>query len=607
MSRKDAKVTRKSQPDVFAAPGAALPVLIDSRATPALAPSFTPAAPVGYGAALDPAQILISVGEVAYQWEIGSDRLSLGANATEVLKIDPAAITSGSAYSALIGGPDANTRSDAVTRSDRLDEGAGVAYTVQYCLRTETAALWVEDCGRWFAGADGRPAYAHGVVRVINDRHRQEERLDYLSRFDALTGEFNRWSLLQVLTSTLDDAIRLRTSCGFLLIAIDELDHLNESYGFMTADEVIAAVGKRIRAKLRGGDCIGRMSGNRFGVVLKNCGPDDLEMAADRLSIGVRDDMVQTSAGPVMVTVTIGGVVAPRHARTVDEVLVRAQEAMSRAKARRRGSFHAYQPSVEREAKRRENMRATDEIVAALNDRRVALVFEPVAWTKTREVAFYECLMRLQRPDGSLLPAQDVVPVAERLGLVRLLDHRVLELVVGELAAVPDLHASLNVSPPSITDPDWWHGLVAHLRMHPGVAKRLIIEITETAAIQDINETRGFVARAKDLGCRIAIDDFGAGYTSFRNLRKLGVDMVKIDGAFVQNVMRSADDRAFVQTLIDLARRLHLETVAEWVQDEEAAAVLAGWGCDYLQGALIGRASPERPWRVAPTQATSRA
>ena len=104
------------------------------------------------------------------------------------------------------------------------------------------------------------------------------------------------------------------------------------------------------------------------------------------------------------------------------------------------------------------------------------------------------------------------------------------------------------------------------------------------------------MARVKDLGCRIAIDDFGAGYTSFRNLRKLGVDMVKIDGAFVQNLTRSEDDRAFVRTLIDLARRLGLETVAEWVQDEEAAAMLADWGCDYLQGALIGLASLERPW-----------
>ena len=121
-------------------------------------------------------------------------------------------------------------------------------------------------------------------------------------------------------------------------------------------------------------------------------------------------------------------------------------------------------------------------------------------------------------------------------------------------------------------------------------------EITETAAIQDVDDARGFVTRVKDLGCRIAIDDFGAGHTSFRNRRKLGVDLVKIDGAFVQNMMKSGDDAAFVRTLIDLARRLGLKTVAEWVQDEEAAKVLSDWGCDYLQGALIGLATSERPW-----------
>ena len=103
----------------------------------------------------------------------------------------------------------------------------------------------------------------------------------------------------------------------------------------------------------------------------------------------------------------------------------------------------------------------------------------------------------------------------------------------------------------------------------------------------------------KNFGSRIAIDDFGAGYTSFRNLRKLGVDIVKIDGAFVQNIARSADDRAFVQTLIDLARRLNIKTVVEWVQDEEAAVMLREWGCDYIQGRLIGLASPQRPWSVA--------
>jgi EAL domain-containing protein (putative c-di-GMP-specific phosphodiesterase class I) len=146
-------------------------------------------------------------------------------------------------------------------------------------------------------------------------------------------------------------------------------------------------------------------------------------------------------------------------------------------------------------------------------------------------------------------------------------------------------------------DTDWWASIESLMRAHPGVAERLIVEITETVAIQNVDDLRRFVTRLKDLGSRIAIDDFGAGYTSFRNLRKLAVDIVKIDGAFVQNVAASADDRAFVQTLIDLARRLKIKTVAEWVQDEAAAAMLRDWGCDYIQGRLIGLASAARPWR----------
>jgi EAL domain-containing protein (putative c-di-GMP-specific phosphodiesterase class I) len=204
--------------------------------------------------------------------------------------------------------------------------------------------------------------------------------------------------------------------------------------------------------------------------------------------------------------------------------------------------------------------------------------------------------MRIRRADGELVPASAVIPIAEQLGLVRLIDHRVMELLIAEMVAAPTLVASLNVSPDSATDPDWWAALGAHLRSRRGLAQRLIIEITETAAIQDIGETAGFVTRAKDLGCRIAIDDFGAGYTSFRNLRALGVDVIKIDGAFVQNLTRSEDDRVFVRTLIELGRSLGLKTVAEWVQEEQAASMLAGWGCDYLQGALIARATVERPW-----------
>jgi EAL domain-containing protein (putative c-di-GMP-specific phosphodiesterase class I) len=220
-----------------------------------------------------------------------------------------------------------------------------------------------------------------------------------------------------------------------------------------------------------------------------------------------------------------------------------------------------------------------------------------VVEAKARKVAFYECLIRVHRSDGRIAHASEIIPVAERIGLMRMLDYRVLELVVNELAAAPDLTASVNVSPASTVDPDWWARLGALLHANANAAARLVIEITETAAaIQDVADARGFVTRVKGLGCCIAIDDFGAGYTSFRNLRKLGVDIVKIDDAFVQNIVKSSDDRAFVHTLIDLSRWLGLKTVVEWVQDEEAAQLLSDWGCDCPQGALIGLATHARPW-----------
>jgi diguanylate cyclase (GGDEF)-like protein len=549
--------------------------------------------------AFDPARIMESIGEAPYEWTIETDVLAWGANATDVLMVGSlAAISSGRNYAKLLASDAPANRFDVVMKSSQRDGGTGVPYQVQYALHPSGSdkPLWIEDVGRWFAGADGKPARAHGVVRVFNDRHDHEARLAYLSRFDGLTGEMNRFHLTEVLETTFNQAVVQRGSCGFMLVAIDNLARINESYGFDVADEAIGAVAKRLRAKMRGGDQLGRFSGNKFGVILNNCTPEDMEKAAERLIAGVRDDVVRTGMGPVAVTVTIGGVTAPRHAANVPEMLARAQETLDRAKTKRLRSFQIYRPNIERETLRRENVRAADEIVNALNERRILLAFQPVAETVSRRTAYYECLMRIRRADGSVAPAKDVITIAERLGLVRLLDHRVLELLISEMAAVPALHSSVNVSPASIIDPDWWSTLGALLRANSGVAERLIVEITESMAIHDVDYTRGFVARVKDLGCKIAIDDFGSGYTSFRNLRKLGVDVLKIDGAFVHNLMRSDDDRSFVRSLVDLARRLGLKTVAEWVQDEPSAQLLTEWGCDYLQGVLIGLASVERPW-----------
>ena len=386
-----------------------------------------------------------------------------------------------------------------------------------------------------------------------------------------------------------------------MLAAIDNLGRINEAYGFDIADEVIAAVATRIRSQLRGKDHLGRFSGNKFGVILNNCTPDDMLVAADRLLAGARDDVVQTSAGPVAVTVTIGGVTAPRHARNVDEVLARAQDALDSAKAKRRGSFQAYRPNPEREAQRQENVRATDEIIKALNDRRIFLVYEPVVAIGSRAAGL------LRMPDARA-PRRRQPAGGQRGGAARRAARPrapARSPRARARARRAGRRARPQGEPQRLGRLDRRSGLVGVARRRAARASRhrpsgSPSRSPRPTAIQDIDDTRGFVARVKDLGCRIAIDDFGAGYTSFRNLRKLGVDIVKIDGAFVQNLKRSEDDRAFVQTLIDLARRLGLETVAEWVQDEEAAAILADWGCDYLQGALVGLASPERPWAAHP-------
>jgi diguanylate cyclase (GGDEF)-like protein len=542
--------------------------------------------------------ILASLGQAAFVWDIATDSITWSDHAGAVFSgIPTASLAKGSEFSRLIE-PVRTIRSDALANSPSAHGAEGAPYRIEYGVRTSSSepVLWIEETGCWFAGPDGRPVRAQGIVRINNERHAREEQLLKLSRHDPLTGELNRTHLIASLAEAIEQSTRFRTSCAFMLIGIDHLARINDAFGFDVADAVISEVATRIRSRLRGGDVLGRFSGNKFGLILKNCTVDDMNVAAERFLAGIRDEVVPTQSGPVSVTASIGAVSVPRYARSANEAINRAHETLDMAKRRRAGSFSVWRPNVERDAQRRVNIRVTDEIVTALNERRIVTAFEPVVEAGSRDTAFYECLIRMEQDDGQVLLAPDIVPVAEKLGLIRLVDHRVLELVVAELAVSPNVQLSLNISPETTMDPDWWSSIESLMRAHPGVAERLIVEITETVAIQDIDDLRGFVTRLKNFGSRIAIDDFGAGYTSFRNLRKLGVDIVKIDGAFVQNVARSADDRAFVQTLIDLARRLQIKTVAEWVQDEEAAIMLRDWGCDYIQGRLIGLASSARPW-----------
>ena len=242
--------------------------------------------------------------------------------------------------------------------------------------------------------AAGSPAPTAGrraprdIVRVNNERHAHDEQLLKLSRDDPLTGELNRTHLIAALAEAIEEAARFRSSCAFMLIGIDHLARINDAFGFDVADAVISEAAMRIRARLRGGDVLGRFSGNKFGLILKNCTVEDMNIAAERFLAGIRDDVVPTKSGPVSVTASIGAVSVPRYARSADEAINRAQETLDMTKRRRAGSFSLWRPNVERDAQRRVNIRVTDEIVTALNERRIVMAFEPVVEARSRDAAF---------------------------------------------------------------------------------------------------------------------------------------------------------------------------------------------------------------------------
>ena len=552
----------------------------------------------------DAREILTAVREVVYEWSIESDAMRWGANALDVLGVASLdQIATGGGYANLLDPNNLSSRHDAILNGSGTDLGKGIAYQVQYSILPngvgQEPRLWLEDIGRWYADANGKPARAHGVLHVINERYEREQRLAFLSRYDELTGYFNRSHLLTTLGDALLNAKRFRHSIAFLIVAVDNFRAINEAYGFDIADQVFAAVARRIKSQLRDGDAIGRYSGNKLGLVLMNCGEEDMHAAAERFHAAVRDNVISTDASSVAVTVSIGGVALPRHGRTVNEAMARAQEGLHLARLRGNGRFMAYAHSSSRQARRRSNAALSSELVAALNDRRLKLAFQPVVDIKTRLPVFHETLLRLERPNRSIVAASDFVALSERLGLIRLIDHYVLHRSLEALAAAPAAKVSLNVSAETVGDNEWLSYLAATVTSRPDIAGRLIVEITETAVIRNLDEASHFVATVHELGGRIAIDDFGAGYTSFRNLRSLAVDLVKIDGSFVENLPRSPDDQAFVRTLVELAQNFDIETVAEWVQDEETVALLAGWGVDRLQGELTGAASLEWPWPAA--------
>lgn len=534
-----------------------------------------------------------AAGAIVFDWTVADDRI-VWEGAIETLP--PQVFSGRSSYGRqLLAALDSETRH---RMTDILNTHGrdSVFFEIEAELASPLGTVWFTIAGTRIPGADGVSERLTGAMRDITERKHQYNRLTYLATRDELTGHLNRNSLRAELAEAIAAAQKQERHCGFLVASIDRLAMINDSYGFDAADEVIVAVGERLARCLRSSDVIGRTAGNKFGVILKNCTEGDITLVAERLRTVVRGEVVDTRTGQVAVTSSVGAVWLPGSASSSQEAMLRAEEALERARGRGRDGFCVYHRSELREGARVRLMHVADEVVSALKDNRLVFAYQPIVDAVTRQVVEYECLLRLIRADGSVAPAGHFIPAAEQLGLVRLVDRRALEMAVATLEAHPGVILSVNVSGTTAQDSAFLMSFVDYVKAHAAVADRLVVELTETAALHHFEENAQFVSRLRDMGCRVAIDDFGAGYTSFRNLQMLRVDKVKIDGSYVAQLATSPENQIFVRTLVDLAKNFNLKTTAEWVGTDEEAALLQSFGVDYFQGFFFGQPLLKPEW-----------
>ncbi len=538
----------------------------------------------------DPLAILNSIGEAVYDWDLLTDRLAWSPNAANVLRIDEAAqIATGRAYHECTAAVSAASRHAAIAGTGRTDTGSGVPYQVHYAIETTVAGrpelVWVDDTGRWFAGPDGRPAQAHGLVRVTAGRRSVESVTT--GDFDPLTGCLSRARFLSVLGAALSRPGGRSNNFGLLLIGLDDLGGLNRRHGYDTVDEALAGVGRALRTQIRSADCLARVAGNTFALLLAGCDAEQIAPAAARtLEIFDREPFT-TSAGPVAITAHIGGALAYRHGRTVHALMLNAETALAEA-VEIADCFQLFDPTGAAQDDALRIGDTADTIVAALNDGRVGIALQPIV-SRSGEVMMAEALLRVRLPDGQVLEPAALLPAAEQRGLTALLDARVFDVAVAHIRESGRC-LSLNVSAQTLRDPAWPDRVAAAARMNPGVGEKLVFEITESVAAADLDATSRALESVRACGARIAIDHFGAGHASLRTLRVLAPHFLKIDGAFVQNLARSPDDRFVVRSLLAMAREIGAPAIAEWVENASTAAILSEWGVACLQGSYFGAA-----------------
>ena len=446
--------------------------------------------------------------------------------------------------------------------------------------------------------ADGVASGTIAQIQDVSDRRRHEDQLVYLADHDALTGLLNRRGFQRELEAHVAEVVRNGPSGALLMLDVDHFKYVNDTLGHKAGDEVIVAVADLLRSRLRRTDVVARIGGDEFAVLLPHGTGADADRAAESILRTLRERQPHLpTLGRLKLTASIG--VAPIVAGTLtaDELLINADLAMYDAKEGGRDQVSDFETSHADQPRIKARITWMERISGALEGDGFTLFAQPIQALDTGTVAMHELLLRMYAEDGELIGPATFLAVAERFELVQDIDRWVVDhackLLRDSGRAGVTSALAINVSARSINDPDRLLTHIAAALERTGAdPARLIVEITETAAVSQIHHARAFARDLRRLGCRLALDDFGAGFGAFAYLKHLPFDFLKIDGEFVTNARHSRPDALIVRALRDMAHGLDKQVIAEYCADAETLDFLRAEGIDYAQGYHLGRPAP---------------
>jgi diguanylate cyclase (GGDEF)-like protein/PAS domain S-box-containing protein len=427
----------------------------------------------------------------------------------------------------------------------------------------------------------------------VGDRLRQEQRMSYMADHDALTGLMNRDRFIRELQGHL---VRYaRPQGALLLLDLDRFKEVNDSLGHRTGDQLIISVAALVREGLGQADLVARLGGDEFAVLLPAADPLSAEVVAQGILDRVRAHASTLDGAHRRITASIGVVLVTDRHKSSDELLSEADMTMYDAKEAGRDQFAIVDFTRHSQPRTRTRLQWTDRLQRAIAEDELALHLQPIHEVSTGRVTGAEALLRLV--DGNrLITPNHFLGVAERSDLIVSVDKwvlgRSLQLLHQIQQSWPDFRLEVNLSGRSIGEPSVEETLRDGIARHRVDPTGLVLEVTETAAVADIGAARAFAQRQRALGCKFALDDFGAGFGSFYYLKHLLFDYVKIDGEFVAQCHRNATDRTILRSIVGIAHGLGKQTIAEHVAAPEILDAVRAEGVDFAQGYHVGKPVP---------------